>query len=322
MKNKSDKWERGTIAALTMAALTLFGMLLGPIVMGATVNTLESFGFPWSDTAFFVIRLQSNSSLVDSTMFDEGTHTFPFDTNYTWDDTRNYSMKRGQYFPGDGWGVEIDYNIYVTGGAAGTGPFSVSIVTLNAADSTVIGGVPITVRTVDQSSLVAVAPATDDLGLTSWNGTADSFLYITNPSGFTGPTYDTVVIAGAQTDTIFLTAFDPGAPAAGSFCRVYGYLMDLRDVSGYGPYLGVKNRTVCATALKRVPNVCNNTWNPGISYCVDVSDSGYFFIDLVKSYCLPDSVNRKDSIQYLLKLGEEDLIQIWVPDSNSFRVNF
>lgn len=206
------------------------------------------------------------------------------------------------------------------GGVAGAA-YSVSILTLNSADSSIVGGVPIAVRTVDQSSLIWNL-TTSSLGVTSWNATADSFLYVTNPAGYIGPTYDTVIITGVQTDTIFMTVFDPGQPTdTGYLCRVYGWLRDLRNHATYGQLLGVRNEKVTAIAQNQVKNVCNNTWPTQLEYSTESNDSGYFFIDLVRSSCLPDSANS-DSVQYMFKIDGVEGPTIYVPDSATYELVF
>ncbi len=124
MRRKDTKFEpheKGIIAvSLTMAAFIAVMLFTPQVVMGATVNTLETVGAPWADSAFTVIRDQSDSTLIDSTKFDE---TFPYDTLYTWDDTKNYTIKKGMYFPGDGWATWNEEKLF-TVSAAGTGPFT------------------------------------------------------------------------------------------------------------------------------------------------------------------------------------------------------
>jgi hypothetical protein len=131
-------------------------------------------------------------------------------------------------------------------------------------------------------------------------------------------TYDTIVVSATQSDTIFLTAFDPEAPADSAYCRCWFHISSLRNHPTFGVYLGTKGVQVCFTPLYRVHNSCNNTWSTAGPFCEATDSVGYVYVDLVWSSCL---LKGDNPVQYKLEIDKKIAIEAFtVPDSASYKV--
>jgi len=210
-----------------------------------------------------------------------------------------------------------DSSQYFIGGA-GSGANAVTIATVNSADSSILGGIPVRIQSL-AGDVIYPTLVTSSLGVISWSAAADSVVYVTATTPYSS-TWDTIVISGEQTDTVFLTAFNPGAPVDTFLCRCWGYLRDLRSDSTYGLHFGVRNKSVCAAPTDKVKNSCNDTWPLSESYCTSTNDSGYFFLNLVRSSCLLEGTVE---VKYRLTIDGNDLKKlILVPDSTSYKITF
>jgi hypothetical protein len=175
---------------------------------------------------------------------------------------------------------------------SGVGAYAVTIVAVDSSLDQSVSGVGLAVRSLDQSSLIAVG-GTDASGRVEFNLDADSFLVAASAPGYIFDAFDTVIIQGAGTDTIRGYRFDPGEPASPSLCRVYGYLY---SVSG----TPADEATITAYLPKGVMRSNGLIVSP---YPVSaVTDSlGYFCVDLVPS----DSLVGEDT-RYEITISRSD----------------
>lgn len=202
-------------------------------------------------------------------------------------------------------------------GGAGGGSNQVTFVTLSSEDSSAIGRVTITLRSVDGGAVQYEPIITSTLGLKTVELSADSFVVQTGAVPYL-TTYDTIVVSGTQSDTILLTAFDPGAPADSAYCRCWFYISSLRNHPDFGTYLRTKGVEVCYSPLYRVENSCNNTWSTEGPFCEDTDSLGYVYVDLVWSSC---QLKDGEEVQYKLEVdGKEAIPAFTVPDSASYKV--
>ena len=115
--------------------------------------------------------------------------------------------------------TKID-NLSLSGG--GTEPET--LIVLASADSTQLQGVRVTIRTIDQSTEKVPGLTTDVNGKLILDLDADSFFVALSANNYTQKNDTIVVAAGGQTDTLFMTLFDPGSPSAANLCKVYGWI--------------------------------------------------------------------------------------------------
>lgn len=180
----------------------------------------------------------------------------------------------------------------VSGIGGGTGAYSITLATRDTAAGLMVPNVHLAVRSLDQSSLLAVV-ATNSYGQAVVNLDADSYVAIATAPGYIFTAYDTVVITGAGTDTISGYQIDPGAPASPSLCRVYGFLY---DVTG--------QPEPSATVLAHLPKGVTRTGTLIVSpFAVETTTdtAGYFYLDLIPSDSLAASSN-----QYMVTISRTD----------------
>jgi len=202
-------------------------------------------------------------------------------------------------------------------GGTGSGAYSVTVVTYDSTISQAIPGVKVVVWDVAQSATQAGPVKTGIGGDTTFNLDAGNYVYIAKSPGYTFPTYDTVSVSGSQTDTIFGDQFDPGSPAGASFCRVYGWISELRDTTTNL----VGNVRICFESKSAVRNACDSTWPIFYSVCTRTDSSGYFSQDLLYSSCLLD--RDSDTTTYKIYIEGQDIKKtITVPDASSYRVTW
>ena len=169
--------------------------------------------------------------------------------------------------------TKID-NLSLTGG----GSEPETLIVKAAADSSLIQGARITVRTIDQSTVKVPGLTTDVNGKRILELDVDSFVVAVTANNYVY-ILDTIVVAsGGQTDIIYMTLFDPGSPAEENETRVYGWI--------YGDVANVE-------VVAKIPS---EFWP--ISYEDEAfparrtgkSDgAGYWFIDLVPNSLLSDT---------------------------------
>jgi len=187
------------------------------------------------------------------------------------------------------FGKYLDSEISGLGG--GSGMYAYSLVTYDSSSEQVIPGVSLAVRNINQSALVATG-RTDMNGLASFNLDADSFLVIAGAAGYIFESFDTLVIIGAGTDTVYGYRFDPGEPSAPELCRVYGYLYDLEGDP-------VEQATVSAYLPQGVTRSGGRVISP-FTVSVPTDSVGYFYLDLIPTDSLiPDNTSYELTIHNL-----------------------
>lgn len=200
----------------------------------------------------------------------------------------------------------------VSGVSSGSGAYSFTIQTYDSGVGLAIPYASLGVRSVDQSSLVAVGRS-DNLGQVAFNLDADSFLVVASASGYVFGGYDTVVVSGAGVDTIFCDQFDPGAPAFPTLCRVYGHLFTADGVAE-------EDAAVSAWLPSGVARFGMTVISP--SPVSTTSDStGYFYLDLVPADSLIPSGTK---YEFTISLRDGTILRqrLTVPDSTSWRLTW
>lgn len=344
MKRK-QKWDHSDIAVLVIVVLTLVGVLIGPVLMGATVYTRESWGNAETDSVIVVRRDMSDNSLLDSTDFGTAIHTFPFETTFTWDDTKDYSYFIKNHFGTDGWfadvtqwkkftgaAASIDYGrIYDTVAAAvsdsilGAGPYAVTFTVYDSTNSAPVLGAHVTVKNQAQTAIVArtLDGGTDDNGDFTAGLESVWVKVITRATGFIFTIVnDSFFIDSTEVDTIFGYAFIPSAPTGDSTCTVYGWIVD--DPSD--TVSKVEGKIVTFMTANDVFDICNNKAILNTSTSDYTDSMGYFEKELTFSSCLAlygDTIAPTTPIQYTVDIqdGKQGYI-ITVPDSATYRITW
>ena len=161
--------------------------------------------------------------------------------------------------------------------AIGTGAYSTTIVAYDSVLQQSIGGVAMSVYNLSQTSLKAVV-SSDINGQGRINLDADTHIVVATAPGFLFPPFDTVVIAGSQSDTVFGIHFHPGYAEVPELCRVWGYVFDIHG----NPVIGGQVAAYLPSGVARISSIILNP--TGIATTTD--SSGYFFLDLFPSALL------------------------------------
>ncbi len=159
----------------------------------------------------------------------------------------------------------------------GDGAFATTIVAFDTSSSQTVPGASITIRNVDQSSLIA-ASVTDASGESAFNLNAGDYIAIATAPGYLFATYDTITVLGEGMDTVFAARFDPGTPSSPSLCRVYGYLF---TVDGQ-PEAGA---TITAHLPRGASQISGVIVSP-FPVSTKSNETGYFYLDLIPSTSL------------------------------------
>lgn len=200
----------------------------------------------------------------------------------------------------------------VSGLGSGSGTYSVTIIARDSSADQVVPGVSLSVRNLDQSSLIAVG-LTDIYGAATFNLDIDTYLVAATAPGYLFDAYDSVEIAGAQTDTLSGYTFDPGAPSSPSLCRVYGHL--------YG-VSGLPQEDVRVAAF--LPDGVTRSGTMIVSpFAIETtSDSaGYFYLDLIPSDSL---VPIGSSYEFSITRTDGGILRqrLTVPAQSSWRLSW
>ncbi|UCD16383.1 MAG: hypothetical protein JSV44_07915 [Candidatus Zixiibacteriota bacterium] len=165
--------------------------------------------------------------------------------------------------------------------SAGTGLYSRTVTVVDSSVDQVIPGVRISVRTLDQSSLIAFDIG-DAQGISTFNLDSGAALLVPFAPGYLFDSFDTIFIGGAGTDTVYGCSFDPGMPENPLLCRVFGFLLD---------FMGQPE--VDAVISARLPGGVIR-YSSGIISPFEkettTDSAGYFSLDLLPNSCLtPDT---------------------------------
>lgn len=168
---------------------------------------------------------------------------------------------------------------------SGGGSEPETLIVLSSGDSTQIQGARVTIRTIDQSTIKVDGLTTDVNGKLIAELDADSFVVAITANNYTYILDSIVVAAGGQTDTLFMTIFDPGSPSAANLCKVYGWMrrggvaLKGAKVSAFIPddYWPIYESNVAILARK----------DPATT-----DSAGYWFLEVEPNINLSDTTSR------------------------------
>ena len=175
---------------------------------------------------------------------------------------------------------------------SGPGPTPVRILVLNAADTSSIENVHLTVKLAgNQTKKHETMTGHDGWSVMTLNLTAYDIYATANNYIFSTPALNFTVAGDSVRDTIWAQPFDPGAPDEPDLCRVYGWVYDLTGRP-------VEQATVTArlsVAPVRYQNVVISPYER-----TALSDStGYWFLDVFPSSVLnPNSSRYEFTVHY------------------------
>ncbi|MFQ5606485.1 MAG: hypothetical protein ACE5GA_00955 [Candidatus Zixiibacteriota bacterium] len=196
--------------------------------------------------------------------------------------------------------------------SAGRGAYSVTLVALDSSSSQMVPGATAAVFNVSQTSLLAIG-ATDNSGEASFNLDADSFVVTVTLRGHVFPAYDTLLISGAQTDTVFGYRFDPGAPPAPELVRAWGFVLDVAGAPDSG--------AVASAFLPAGVAQAGGAIVAPFAVSALTDSAGYFALDLIpNSLMLPDTTRYEFTIFH--SNGTVLRKRLVAPDSASWRITW
>ncbi len=196
---------------------------------------------------------------------------------------------------------------------SGGGSEPETLIVMSSPDSTLIEGVSVVVRTLDQSTVKVDGLCTDQNGRRLLELDADSFFVALTHNNYT-QTLDTVAVeSGGGTDTLWMTEFNPGSPSSPDLCRVYGWIY---DISGNA----VERTTVTAEIPSEFhPVKYNSVIITPFRKTAESDSTGYWYIDL-----FPNQLLSKTESEYLFSIeypsGVIFKTETAVPDSSSWQL--
>ncbi|MFH2036802.1 MAG: hypothetical protein ABIJ45_10400 [Candidatus Zixiibacteriota bacterium] len=171
----------------------------------------------------------------------------------------------------------------VSGIGSGSGIYACQIVAFDSSVDMAVPGVRIAVRNLAQTSLSGCG-ATDNNGTVIFNLDADSFLVNAVSSGYIFESFDSLIVDGAEFDTIFGYQFNPGAPENPNLCRVFGYLF---DINGQPENYATIKASLPGGAVLNGSNIISP-----FSVSAVTNSNGYFYLDLIPSTDLNPATTR------------------------------
>ncbi|MEE8576219.1 MAG: hypothetical protein V3T31_03100 [candidate division Zixibacteria bacterium] len=263
----------------------------------------------WGPSTDPVIAADTNASgdtlarLDDSVAFRSGIDSGDV-AGWVWNSPQVNHTTAGTF------GNYLDANI--SGLSIGSGAYSYTLTVVDSSISQVVPSVSVAIRNLTQSALIASARTGTD-GSLSVNLDADSFTVVASATGYVFEGFDTLVVTGTGSDTVFATSFDPGTPSDPSLCRLYGHLYSIEGVAMSG-----------ATIRAGLPHGVVRSGNRVVSPSVvsSTSDStGYFYLDLIPSDSLVPS-----SAKYEITVSQGAISilrqRLTVPTTTSWRLSW
>jgi len=198
-------------------------------------------------------------------------------------------------------------------GATGGGAEPETLIVLSATDSTKIQGARVTAKTVDQTTTKVAGLPTDIDGKLILALDAGSFWLEITANNY-NQVRDTITVpVGGNTDTLFMSMFDPGGPPDPGLCRVYGWVYDIGgdsladvEITAEIPraYHPVKYGNVVITPFSKAT----------------VTDStGYWYLDLIPTSAL-SNINSKYMFTVKYQSGVIYRSETAVPDQSSWQL--
>ena len=242
--------------------------------------------------------------IIDTNKTDSGINDSTSIANWIWNTPQSSHITSGTF------GKYLDTEI--SGISGGSGAYSFSMITYDTGSSQTVAGTNVIVRSINQSSLIAVGQ-TDSNGEIGFNLNADSFIVIAVAPGYVFESYDTVVVTGAGSDTTVGYSFSVDPPSSPDVCRVWGYLYDFQG----HPEVGA---TVTALLPEGVVKYSNFIISPFAITSV-TNSSGLFYLDLIPSDKL-DPAETKYEISIRRTDGTILRQRLLIPDQSIWQLTW
>lgn len=196
---------------------------------------------------------------------------------------------------------------------SGGGTEAETLVVISSADSTLIQGVSVVVRTLDQSTVKVDGLFTDQNGSRVLELNSDSFFVALTHNNYT-QTLDTLLVtSGGGTDTLWMARFNPGDPPSPDLCRVYGWVY---DISG-DPL--EKSEITAEITSEYHPLKYSGVIITPFRKSVESDSAGYWYLDLLPNQLLSKTDSEyRFTIQY--PFGVIYKTDAAVPDSSSWQL--
>ena len=131
--------------------------------------------------------------------------------------------------------------------------------------------------------------------------------------GYIFSVFDTAVVTGADLDSLIGYSFDPGSPAFGDLCRVFGFIYGVN---------GEPLEDVEVTAQLEESSIRYNNTIISPYYARTATDSsGYFYLDLIPSDNL-DPTGKKYTITATYAAGMILKKRVIVPVGESWLISW
>jgi hypothetical protein len=196
---------------------------------------------------------------------------------------------------------------------SGGGSEPETLIVMSSSDSTLIEGVSIIIRTLDQSTVKVDGLCTDQNGRRILELDADSFFVAATHNNYTQALDTIFVQSGGGTDTLWMMIFDPGQPSSPDLCRVYGWIY---DISG--------NAVERTSVTAEIPSEYHPVKYDGVIITpyrktAESDSTGYWYIDL-----FPNQLLSRTESAYLFTVEYPSGViyrkKTAVPDSSSWQL--
>lgn len=178
--------------------------------------------------------------------------------------------------------------------AAGSGSDTANLYVLNATDTSAFEGVTLTVLNTSHTTAAVSGVNTDINGMAQVLLDPETYHVYAQRLGVVNPLWDTITVpSGGMADTIWASAYDPGAAPSPSLTRVVIYSRDLN-------YENTKRlATKVSTSVGNVVDTTNNVLIDFITV-VSYSHAGSTLVDLIPSINLVSWRGdvMEDSVRY------------------------
>jgi len=168
-------------------------------------------------------------------------------------------------------------NLFYGPSAAGFGAYAVTVYAVDTSGAdTALYGAKISIYSLAGS--IIASQSTLSGGYNVFNLDTDSFAVVAARAGYSFPALDTIVVSGAQADTISGYNISVGSPSSADLCRVYGYFYTIEgepiegvEVAAELAESGIRHNALIVSPYRQL---------------VLTDSSGYFYLDLIPSSLL------------------------------------
>ncbi len=184
------------------------------------------------------------------------------------------------------------YTVTLDDPCAGGGPVACTLNVLRAHGSDTNAVMDATLRVYNSDETATVAVGTTDLNGRAIFHLPTDVLYVVGAHTSYTITPDTVVVDyDGTSDTLWATAFDPGAPASPNLCRVYGWV------------IGVAGDTIVDASVHariiQAPLQYQNVIVSPYPVTTATDSAGFWYLDVIPSSQLtPDTTRYEFTIRY------------------------